>query len=108
MATLAVQSIDLDGLNPSYTAAAETGDKLPPSEHTFLHIKNGGGSSITVTLITPITAQGLAVADPEVTIPAGQERMIRVTPQRYRNPSDGLASITYSAVTTVTVAALRA
>lgn len=108
MATLAIQSIDLDGVEPAYTAAAGGGDAMLPSAHSFLHVKNGSGSSITVTLVTPITAQGLAVEDQTVTVPAGEERMVRVPPERYRNPSTGLANITYSDVTTVTVAALRA
>lgn len=108
MATLAIQPIDLDGVEPTYTAAAGGGDAMLPGKHNFLHVKNGGGSSVTVTLVTPITAHGLAVDDQTVAVPAGEERMVRVPPERYRNPSTGLASITYSGVTTVTVAALRA
>lgn len=108
MATLSTQSIDLDGMEPTYAAASAGGDKMLPSEHAFLHVKNGSGSEITVTLVTPGTYEGLAVSDQTLAVPAGEERMIRVTPERYRNSSDGLASITYSDVTTVTVAALRA
>lgn len=105
MATLTTQSIDLDGVAPTYASAAGGGDKMRPGDHNFLHVKNGDGSPITVTLITPGTSEGLAIADQTVTVAATGEQMIRVTPERYRNPSDGLASITYSAVTSVTVAA---
>jgi hypothetical protein len=47
----------------------------------------------------------LAVADRAVTVTNGTFREIPV-PSRYNDPSTGLASITYSAVTSVTVAAI--
>lgn len=109
MATLTTQNIDTDGLTPSYVAAAGGGDKMLPGEHDFLHVKNGGGSSVTVTLVTPATVDAtLAVGDRAVAVADGAEAMIRVPAELYRDPTDGLASITYSAVTSVTVAAIRA
>lgn len=107
MAALTIQSIDQDGLTPSYTAAAGGGDTVVTGAGAFLHVKNGGGGSITVTLVTPGTVSGLAVDDQTVTVTNAQERMIAV-PDLYKSPSDGLASITYSGVTTVTIASFRA
>ena len=110
MATLATQNVDTAGLAPAYTAAAAGGDKMLPGDHDFLHVKNGSGSAVTVTIVTPATVDAvLAVGDRAIVVPATTgERMIRVPADLYRDPVDGLASITYSAVTTVTVAAIRA
>lgn len=108
MATLSIQSIDQDGLTPSYSTASSGGDKVVPGAGSFIHVKNGGGSPITLTLVTPGTVSSLAVADQTVTVANGAESMIAVG-DLYRDPSDGLASITYSATpTSVTLASLRA
>lgn len=107
MATLTTQNITTAGITPSYAAATGGGDAMVPGSSNFLHVKNGGGSSITVTVVTPATVDAsLAVADRAVTVAAGAESMIKVTPELYRDPATGLAAITYSGVTTVTVAAI--
>lgn len=107
MATLTTQNITTAGITPTYAAATSGGDAMVPGSSNFLHVKNGGGSSITVTLVTPQVVDGsLAVADRAVTVANASEAMIKVTPELYRDPTSGLASITYSAVTTVTVAAI--
>src|SRR4051812_43420173 len=103
MATLATQSITTAGITPTFAAAAGGGDKCLPGAGTYLHIKNGGGGSITVTLVTPATVDTLAVGDRAVAVGAGAEAKIAVPDTLYRDPADGLASITYSGVTTVTV-----
>lgn len=108
MATLSVQTIPAGGLSPSYSAASGGGDKLKPGKTTFLHVINGDASPITVTVATPGTVSGLAIADRAVTVAASDEQMIPIPADLYANPADsGLASVTYSAVTSVTVAALR-
>lgn len=107
MATLTTQNITTAGILPTYAAATGGGDAMVPGSSSFLHVKNGAGSSITVTLATPAVVDGtLAVADRVVTVGATSEQMIKVTPELYRDPTTGLAVITYSAVTTVTVAAI--
>ena len=112
MADLATQDITLAGLAPAYVAAAGGGDKIvSPDADTFLHVKNGGGSSITVTVVTPgTTIGGLALADVSVSVPNAGERMIGTFPAEYfGNPADsGKAAVTYSGVTTVTVGCFRA
>lgn len=108
MATLTTQTITADGLSPSYASAAGGGDKVRPGRGVFIHVRNGDASPMTVTLATPGTVDGLAIADRAVTVAAGGSRMIPVPVAAYGDPADsGLASITYSAVTSVTVAALR-
>lgn len=106
MATLAVQVIDRDGLTPSYSSAAGGGDKVVPGEGCFIHVKNGGGSPVTVTIVTPDTVEGdLDIEDRAVAVANGAEAMISVG-DLYAG-SDGLASLTYSGVTSVTIASLR-
>jgi len=109
MATLATQTITRAGVAAAYTAAAGGGDKLTPDQYTFLHVKNGGGSSITVTIVTPRDAlPNVAVADVAVSVPNGGERMIGPFPaEHFAGLTDGLADITYSGVTSVTVGAFR-
>jgi hypothetical protein len=103
MATLQTQQIGPAGLTPVYVAAAGGGDEFEPGNRTFFHIKNGDASSHTVTFVTPGTAYGQAIADETVTVPAGAERMIGRFPAEGFAGSDSLVSVTYSAVTSVTV-----
>lgn len=107
MALLATQSITRLGLVPAYAAAAGGGDTFAPGSQVFLHVKNGSGGSITVTVVTPRTDPlGNAVADNAVAVAAGAEKMIGPFPSEfYGDPTTGVASITYSAATSVTIGA---
>jgi hypothetical protein len=108
MATLPTQVIGLTGTAITFdTAAASGGDKCVPGTDVKLLVKNGAGSSVTVTLGTPGTVDGdLAIADRTMVVAAGAMDGIRIT-DRYRDPATGLASITYSSPTSVTVAVIR-
>ncbi|GFH34290.1 hypothetical protein [Streptomyces pacificus] len=109
MATLSVQAITAGGLSPTYSAASGGGDKVKPGPTTFLHVINGDASPITVTVAVPGNFYA-SVANPDlpVTVGASDEEMIPVPATPFADSSDsGLASISYSAVTSVTVAALR-
>jgi hypothetical protein len=107
MATLTVQNIVRAGLEPSYDAAAAGGDEFANTGDEFIHVKNGDGSSHTVTIETPATVDGLAVADRDVAIPAGEERMIGPFPGSTYNDGDGMVQLTYDGVTSVTLAVLK-
>lgn len=107
MATLTVQDIVQTGLEASYAAAAGGGDEIPNTGQQFLHVKNGGGSDIVVTITSTATYGGLAVADPTVTVTAGEDRFIGPFPPGVYNNSNGRVAVAYDSVTSVTVAALR-
>lgn len=102
MATYSTQSITTAGVAVTYSAVASA-DRFLPADHCFLHVKNGGGTTLTVTIVTPGTQDGLAIADRTVSLTAGTDQMIAIPPAYYRS-SDGLGDVQYSATTSVTAA----
>ncbi|MGW1134557.1 hypothetical protein [Streptomyces griseoluteus] len=108
MAVLATQVIARTGLAPTYGSAAAGGDKAETGERNFLHVKNGGGSPVTVTLSSAYVYRGQTVSDVTVSVPASGERMIGpLSSELLQNAVDGLCAIGYSGVTSVTVASIR-
>jgi hypothetical protein len=89
-------------------AAPVDGDALPPN--AVLHVKNGAGAPITLTVVTPSTVDGLAIGDFTATVPAGGERLVGPFPEaHFRQTSGatkGLVHIDYSSVTSVTRAVI--
>lgn len=111
MALLPNQTITAAGLTPTTVAASAGGDTIAPAssadDRTMLYVNNGSGASITVTVADPgKTAAGNSGTAPAITVAAGAVMFIPISTGQI-SPSTGLASITYSAVTTVTVAAVR-
>lgn len=108
MALLPTQVVAPTGTALNFTAAAVSGgDTCATGSDVRLFVKNGSGSSIIVTLATPGTVDGdLAIADRAVSVAAGATTAVPMT-DLYRDPTTGVASITYSATTTVTVAVVR-
>ena len=108
MATLNVSAITAAGTLNSTVSAAGGGDKVKPIGDTvFIEVTNGGGSSITVTIPSYSTVRGQAVADRTVAVAASATKKIPIYAELNTNPADGLAAISYSGVTTVTVGAYR-
>ena len=106
MAILNAQKLPLSGLQPTYANAAGGGDQAPVGEKLVLHVRNGDSTAKTVTVATPGTVGDLAVADAAQTIPASGSAFIPLK-AAFRDPMTGRAAITYSAVTSVTVAVLQ-
>lgn len=108
MAVLAVEELTRTGLQFAAPAAAAGGDQFLPSDRTFVRIANAGGGSITVTIVSTSTLLGLAVADVVVVVGAGAQIHIGPFPaEHFADPTDGLADMTYTGVTSVTVSAVR-
>lgn len=105
MATLATQTIVPGGVAPTYAAAAGGGDNFIPDKDVFLHVKNGSGGSITVTVTVPSKYRGKTVTNEATAVPAGAERMIGPFPADvYADPANsGLGALGYSGVTSLTV-----
>lgn len=108
MATLTTTVATDTGATLTMVSAAGGGDKCAAGAGCFLVVTNGDATSKTVTLVTPQVERGdLALGDRSITVAAGATKVIAV-PDFFANPADsGLCSITYSAVTSVTVAAMR-
>ncbi|MFI6249047.1 hypothetical protein [Streptomyces sp. NPDC051016] len=108
MAALNTNVVPLAGIrfDDKLVAAAGGGDTAAPGAGVILVVKNADSGSHTVTLVTPGTVDGLAIADRTLAVAAGQTAVILLT-DRYRNPSTGRASITYDGVTSVTVGVFR-
>ena len=109
MSTLSVETIIRTGtrLDPTYSSCAGGGDEFVNDGQIFIHIKNGHSSPQTVTIVTPVVTDGLAVADRAIAIPNGGERMIGPFPKSSYNDSTGKVQLTYSAVVSLTVAILK-
>jgi hypothetical protein len=105
MAALALQVLVPGGSASTLAAAAGGGDTCPAGDGTFLEANNASVASITITLATPGTVDGLAIADRAVVVPAGERWKIPVP--RVFAGADGRCVITYSGVTTLTVGAFR-
>ena len=106
MALLAAQKVVRTGLAPTYAAAAGGGDTFNPGQGTMLHVKNASGAAITVTIVTPGSTSGQAIADVSVSVPATTgDRMIGpLSGSLFTDPATGVGNITYSGVTSLTVA----
>lgn len=108
MATLATQSVTRAGLQEALTAAAGGGDAMACGPAAWLKVLNGGGSPINVTLVVPASIQqyGETIANRVVSVTNGTAKLIGpILAALYQDPTTGLCTITYSAVTSVTVGA---
>lgn len=105
MAALTTQQISPAGLtSTTLTAANGGGDTFTPDDRTFLHVNNGSGGSINVTLAAVQTASDHNSVIPAnvVAVGAGVRMLIGPLPA-----SIYTGAITYSGVTSLTVAAQR-
>lgn len=103
MAQLTVQKATLSGLAPTFAAADAAGDTFANDGRTHLHVKNGSAAAVTVT-VDSVTACSYGFDhNAEVSVPAGGERIIGPFDQ---NRFGTTAAVSYSAVTSVTVAAV--
>lgn len=109
MAALGLTSVPVDGGVPDLAAvavaAAALGDTAACGPNRFLVVINGDASSHTATVATPGTVSGLDVENAALVVAAGDTGMMPL-PRLFAG-SNGRASITYDAVTSVTVAVLE-
>ena len=107
--TVSPQTISRVGLDPSYTGSLDATDNyfVNNDGRTFLHVKKGTGTDSVVTVVTPGSVHGLAIADLEVTIPTSEERMIGPFPPGTFSDADFNLEFTVTEPTNLTVAAVR-
>lgn len=109
MATLIVQSLaGSSGAEITTQAADVAGDEFANDNgRVNFEVNNGSGSSVDVTIVTQATVDGLAVADRVISVGAGERFIINQLGSGTYNDSKGDVQVTYSAVTSVTVAAWK-
>lgn len=115
MAVLTVQNVVLAGAVITPVAAAGGGDSFanPTDERTELLVVNGGGGSINVTIVAqpasvPVPGYGtVPLASEVIAVAAGATKRIGPFPAAKFNDASGRVNVTYSGVTSVTVAAVR-
>ena len=102
MAVLTPVTIARAGVSEVTAAASAGGDLLPNTGKEWIEVQNAGGGAITVTING--FADGVAVAIQTVSIPAttGRKKIGPFPPSIYNNSSNQV-SITYSAVTSLTI-----
>jgi hypothetical protein len=109
MATIATpKAVTTDGVAPQINNAA-AGDKVTnPGKGAWINVRNGAGSSMTLTITPPgKTPYGVANPPKVWTIPATGEMDIAML-AAYGDPADGgRVSFVWSSTTTVTWAAKR-
>jgi len=107
MAVMPVQTPALTGTAPTF-AAVTANDLMPNDGKTYLDVKNGGGASINVTIASQQNCNQGVNHPIVVAVPAAGERLIGpfdIT--RFADPTTGQVAINYSAIATVTAAAIR-
>ena len=110
MALLATQKIDEDGLVASYAAATGGGDSFVNDGRIVLHAKNGSGGALTVT----VAAENATTEKPGygTLTKANSAVAVGATAEAFLGPFPTIAfgvatEITYSGVTSLTIAVLR-
>ena len=110
MATLNVIDVGLDGATPSFTACDVNGDTFSCLGNEMIYIKNGHTSAQKVKLTAQSSCNQGYLHDVEVSVPAGEERMIAmISPNRFGQTvsisyPDGVTSLTIMVVRVRTVA----
>ena len=110
MATLSKQTVIESGLEPTYASAAGGGDTFDNTGQEFIHVINGSGGDITVTITATQTAASnpayglLTKSNSVVVVTAGEERMIGPFPM---GAYGSAPVISYSGVTSLTIAILQ-
>lgn len=111
MAVLNVQDALVAGAAITYAAAAGGGDSFDNNGLVLLHVKNGSGAPITVTVDDPNTPNpGNATQfnpDVAIAVPAAGDRLIGPFPPFRFNDVNGRVNLTYSGVTSLTVGVIR-
>jgi hypothetical protein len=98
MAELATTPVASNGSTVQALAAANAGgDTVARRDGAFLVVQNPTGGPITLTIDTPGTTHGLAIADEGVVVAAGTTHIVPIYDSVFVHPDDGLIHLAYSA-----------
>ena len=107
--TLAVQEPSRAGLEAVYTGGLTTTDRylFPNNGRTILHFKKGASGDAVLSVVSPLTVDGLAVADLAVTVLENTERFIGAFPPGTFSDPNQSAAFTLAGIDNLSVAVLR-
>ena len=110
MAVLSVETINESGLALTLVSvAAESGDKWTNNGNQQVLIKNGSGSSVTVTITTQVTSfespqfGNATKANVTLAVAAGKTAILGPYNVNAYNDANGQCNISYSATTSIEV-----
>lgn len=109
MALLTTQAITRAGIVPSLAAVAAS-DTFRAIKGTFLEVANGGAGTTTVTVDSLKQTEYGTDADLVVTVAAGATKRIYLgddQDQRFTSPTTGVATVTCSPTTSVTIGVFK-
>ena len=111
MATLTVKTLTLSDADPAVVAAAGGGDEVAADTDTALLLDNQDVSSTNVTLTSQVTAApGITSADVVIAVPASEQRVFSFKNSGVLDrlkDGNGKVQITYSSVTSLSIAAFK-
>lgn len=101
MASLSAQTMTSSGVLLTFNTCAGGGDTIPFGAQAIF--RNTDAATVTITMVTPNTVDGNAIADKTFTVAQNEIKCVRPT-NDYRDTSTDRVSFTYSGVTALTVA----
>jgi len=106
---LTAEQVSKSGTIATYTSVALANTYTVANDgRTMLHFKKSGAGDCVITVVTPGTIQGMAVADLTVTVPATTgDKFVGPFPMSLFNDANGLLQFTASDTAGLTVAVLR-
>lgn len=103
VALLTAQAVTRAGLSPSFVAADAAGDSFLPGR-VNVRIKNGGTAAITATVDSVRPCDQGFDHNEVISVPAGGDVTSGPFPSERFAGAGGVVNVTYSSVTSVTVA----
>ena len=102
MATLVPLQATRAGVSRALVAASVAGDTYDNTSSPYVEINNGSGASITVYAAIYVDGQTI-IQGRSWAVGAGVGLKIAPMGSNYNDPATGRVSLTYSAITTVTI-----
>ena len=107
MALLDVTPLTRDGIPVAAVPCDAAGDEFSNHANTFIYISNQDASSKVVSFIIQTIIDGQSVPPRTVTVLAGQSVLLGPYPANTYNDTSGLMSLTYDAVTSLSIQIFR-
>lgn len=108
---LTPQDILKSGVAPTYTGSLSTSNTYTVSNdgRVMLHFKKVSAASCTVTVVTPTTFDGNAIADATFSVPAttGDVMAGPWRPETFNDPGTGLMTFSLGEIAGLSVAVVR-